>query len=168
MLHTTPASYWIQHLQLIPHPEGGYYKEVYRASERIPHSALPQRFSGSRSFATSIYYLLEQGDFSAFHRIRSDETWHFYAGGSLEVAMLHSGSHEIVTLGSNLANGEQLQYTVPAGVWFASRPKASAPYALVGCSVSPGFDFADFELASRSELLSAYSDSHEVITTLTR
>lgn len=168
MLYTPSPSYWIEHLQLIPHPEGGYYKEVYRASESIPHSALPERFSGSRSFATSIYYLLEQGDFSAFHRIHSDETWHFYAGGSLEVVMLHSGSHEIITLGSQIADGECLQYTVPAGVWFASRPKALAPYALVGCSVSPGFDFADFELADRAELLSAYPDSHAIISALTR
>jgi predicted cupin superfamily sugar epimerase len=168
MHHTRTAAYWIENLKLLPHPEGGYYKEVYRAVEAIPHVALPPRFTGARSFATSIYYLLEQGDFSAFHRIRSDETWHFYAGGSLEIITLHQAQHASISLGSNICEGEHLQVTIPAGVWFAARPKKNTSYALVGCSVSPGFDFADFELATRAELLRDYPGSEEIVQILTR
>ena len=163
-----PATYWIENLGLKPHPEGGYYKEAYRATESIPHAALPPRFSGERSFATSIYYLLEQGDFSAFHRIRSDETWHFYAGGSLEIITLHQDRHIALSLGSNIREGEHLQITIPAGVWFAAHPKKNTSYTLAGCSVSPGFDFADFELAKRSDLLSEYPCSEEIVRALTR
>jgi predicted cupin superfamily sugar epimerase len=163
-----PATYWIDNLKLKPHPEGGYYKEVYRASESIPHTALPPRFSGERSFATSIYYLLEQGDFSAFHRIQSDETWHFYAGGSLQIITLHNDQFAAVSLGGNISEGECLQVTIPAGVWFAATPNPATPYTLAGCSVSPGFDFADFEMAKRSELIKAYPSSEQIIRALTR
>jgi predicted cupin superfamily sugar epimerase len=163
------AQFFIQHLNLLPHPEGGYFKEVYRAAETIAANALPQRFSGSRSFSTSIYYLLQQGDFSTFHRIKSDECWHYYAGETLLVHMIDGvGKYSCVMLGQNIEKGETFQFVVPAGVWFASEPASGTAFSLVGCTVSPGFDFDDFEIADRSKLLSAFSQHNEIIQRLTR
>lgn len=162
------ASYWVTNLGLQPHPEGGFYREVYRSTEGVEHIALPERFSGGRSFCTSIFYLLELGDFSAFHRIKSDETWHFYAGGALEVVMLSGSGLTTVTLGHDVTSGQRLQHTVPAGNWFASRPAPGTLFSLVGCTVSPGFDFADFEMADRQELIKDYPLAQQTITSLTR
>jgi predicted cupin superfamily sugar epimerase len=162
------SNYWVDNLQLTPHPEGGFFREVYRSADLIPHSALAPHFSGARTFTTSIYYLLESGDFSAFHRIRSDETWHFYAGDPLEVVMLASDTFTSVTLGPDLERGQRLQFTVPKGTWFASRPCPETRYSLLGCTVSPGFDFADFEMGDRSALLGEFPHAREVIQALTR
>lgn len=162
------ASYWVNHLALKPHPEGGFYREVYRSSEGVAQTALPERFSGSRSFCTSIFYLLERGDFSSFHRIKSDETWHFYAGGALEVVMLGDGGTTTITLGQEVSLGQHLQFTVPAAVWFASRPATDTTFSLVGCTVSPGFDFADFEMGKRRELINEFPSADETIKKLTR
>lgn len=154
------ARAWIDTLRLQPHPEGGYFAETYRASESVAAAHLPARFGGNRSFSTAIYFLLEAGQFSAFHRIQSDEVWHFYDGGPLEVYVLHGyGRLEIIRLGLNPANGERPQAVVPSGCWFASRPAPGTSFTLVGCTVSPGFDFADFELAS-SETLSRLYPAH--------
>ncbi len=150
------------------HPEGGYFAETYRSTESIPHSALPNRFSGDRNFGTGIYFLLENHHFSALHRIQADEMWHFYAGGPLNVYVIHEdGSLEIIKLGSNPDNGEVFQAVVPAGTWFGSKPAAESDYSLVGCTVAPGFDFADFELAERVDLLATYPQHEEVIRWLT-
>lgn len=165
---TDTASYWVSALSLSPHPEGGFFKETYRASDIIPKGVFGERFSGPRNAATGIYYLLEAGDFSAFHRIRSDEMWHFYAGGSLELHILHEGRHHAVRIGRHVHDGEALQYVVPAGAWFASTPVKGAPYSLLGCTVSPGFDFADFEMASSTELTREYPAFANVISTFTR
>jgi predicted cupin superfamily sugar epimerase len=153
---TKTARFWIDALQLEPHPEGGYFLETYRSQGTIPHAVLPPRYSGPRSLSTAIYYLLEQGDYSAFHRITSDEVLHFYAGGALEVHMLNDRGHTLVELGHELNQGQTLQCVVPAGSWFAMAPKDSAVYSLIGCTVSPGFDFADFELASAKVLLQEF------------
>ena len=108
---------------LSSHPEGGWYRQTYRSAEQIAADALPGRFSGSRPFSTAIYFLLEQGNFSAFHRIMSDECWHFYAGGPLEIFIIHpEGNLEVVIMGKQA--GQHFQYVVPAGCWFASRPDA--------------------------------------------
>jgi predicted cupin superfamily sugar epimerase len=162
------ASYWVSHLRLAPHPEGGFFREVYRSSECVASTHLPDRFQGARAFATSIYYLLEEGDFSAFHRIKSDETWHFYAGGPLELHMVAGSNYTVVTLGNRPDRGEILQYTVPYGVWFASRPLKGVSYSLLGCTVSPGFDFADFEMGSVKEVLSERQDLHRELSMLFR
>ncbi len=163
------AQYWIEKLELLSHPEGGYFKEVYRSSENIKQDALPDRFSGSRAFSTSIYFLLGNNDFSAFHRIKSDELWHFYAGGPLDVYMIHpDGKGEIVTLGNNPDEGECFQFAVPAGSWFASKPKSDTEYALVGCTVAPGFDFEDFEMAKKEQLLQEYPQHKEWVERLCR
>ncbi len=167
-MERTDATSWVTSLELSPHPEGGFYKEVYRSSESIAKAALPERFSGDRSYCTSIYYLLSAGDFSAFHRIRSDEIWHFYAGGPLDLHILHNGAHTHVVIGRDVRAGQHLQYVVPAGAWFASTPRVGSEYALLGCTVSPGFDFADFEMARREDLISHYPSAATVVTALTR
>lgn len=147
----------IHHYQLQPHPEGGWYVQTYRSGESIAAAALPARFGGDRVFSTAIYFLLEQGNFSAFHRIKSDECWHFYSGDPLEVLILQpDGVLNTVWLGPDIFKGQVFQYVVPAGCWFASRPAAGSRYSFVGCTVAPGFDFADFELAKADELAMEY------------
>ena len=154
---------------LQPHPEGGWYKETYKSSETIPAAALPERFNGSRSMSTAIYFLLEQGNFSAFHRIKSDECWHFYAGDPLEVYVLHNDSRlEIIRLGGDAGNGQLFQHVVPANCWFASRPASNAAYSFVGCTVAPGFDFEDFEMAKVGELAKQFPQYEHMIRELCR
>lgn len=169
------AAYFIQALGMHPHPEGGYFADTYRSAEAIPHAALPGRFSGSRLFSTAIYFLLEHHQRSALHRIQSDEVWHFYAGAPLEIFVISPvGDLTIIRLGNNPKRGEVFQAVVQAGCWFGSKP-VSAPdssgadigFSLVGCTVAPGFDFADFELASRATLLDAFPQHQPVIDLLT-
>jgi len=162
------AHYWIHNLSLSPHPEGGFFRETYRSKEIVPHAALPNRFSGERHFSTMIYYLLQQGDFSAFHRLKSDECWHFYGGGPLDLHILSENRHQMIIIGTEVADGEYLQYTVPAGAWFASEPHKGSSYSLVGCTVSPGFDFVDFEMANRRGLIEEFPKHRDLITRLTR
>jgi uncharacterized protein len=159
----------VAHYQMLPHPEGGYYKETYKSEEWIPHIGLPNRFGGNRYFGTAIYFLLDQGNFSAFHRIKSDETWHFYAGQTLEIFVLHdNGELQIIQLGNQIQQGETFQATVPAGAWFASRPAANTAFSLVGCTVAPGFDFEDFELAKAEELVELFPQHTRLIRELCR
>ena len=156
---------WIKKLNLIPHPEGGYYKETYRSSVSEEFNG----FEGKRNACTSIYFMLTKGNFSAFHKIKSDEMWHFYDGDSISIFVLTvEGEIEEIKLGLNFENGETPQAVVPAGAWFASRVSGVGEFALVGCTVAPGFDFQDFELANRQELLSQYPKHAELITELTR
>jgi len=153
----TKVQEYIRRLNLISHPEGGYYASTYRSSEVVSEKCLPERFSGGRVFSTAIYFLLEGFQYSAFHRIKSDELWHFYEGCALNIYVIHpSGEGEVLRLGSDINNGESFQRLVPAGCWFASRPVLRNGYSLAGCTVSPGFDFADFEMAKKSVLLSEF------------
>jgi uncharacterized protein len=163
------AAPFIKAYQLQPHPEGGWYKETYRSNEVIDAAALPERFDGVRAFSTAIYFLLEQGNFSAFHRIKSDECWHFYAGETLHVYVLHDdGKLEIIKLGNDMLQGELFQYVVPANCWFASRPAPESDFCFVGCTVAPGFDFADFEMAKAEELTVLFPMYKELIKELCR
>lgn len=156
---------YIQQLQLLPHPEGGYYKETYRSQA----TANFKGFDGERNYCTGIYFLIEKNNFSALHRIKSDEMWHFYAGDALEVIEITLEGKLIVThVGSNLMKGEVFQYTVKAGHWFGSRVKEGGVFSLVGCTVSPGFDFNDFEMAEREELIDFYPEHENIIKNLTR
>lgn len=153
----------VERFQMLPHPEGGYYKEMYRSGELIKKESLPGRFSGDRNFSTAIYFLLEQGNFSAFHRIQSDECWHFYAGHSLHVHVIHpDGQYELIRLGNDIAAGETFQAIVPAGCWFASETGPGGLFSFVGCTVAPGFDFADFELAE-ADIVSAQFPFHNAL-----
>ena len=152
------SQHLIAHYKMLPHPEGGYFLETYRNNEIISGAALPDRFNNNLCFSTAIYFLLEKKQFSAFHRIKSDELWHFYTGAGLHIYVLHpDGKGEILKLGSDLENGYSFQQLVPAGCWFASKPVTENDFSFVGCTVAPGFDFADFELADKEILLKKYS-----------
>ncbi len=159
----------ITSLSLQPHPEGGWYRESYRATEAVSLAALPERFDGPRSHATAIYFLLNFDTFSALHRLKSDEQWHFYSGSALTVHVIYpDGRYAPIKLGSKLAQGETFQTVVPHGCWFGATVDTPASYALVGCSVAPGFDFADFEMAGRETLSNEFPQHSSLITRLTR
>lgn len=163
------AKYWIQKLRLEPHPEGGYFRQTYVSDVVIVREALPAGFGGARPVSTAIYFLLEREKFSAFHRLRSDELWHFYAGGSLVVHVIDdAGCYSEILLGNDAEAGEVFQAVVKAGCWFASRVRDGKSFALVGCTVAPGFDFEDFEMAKRDELARAYPQHRELIAKLAR
>ncbi len=146
--------------------EGGYYKETYRSDKMI---ILPSETDGERSISTSIYYLLDGTQFSAFHRLMSDEIWHFYTGSSVTLYII--SKMEIlseVKLGSNIEKGEHFQVQVRAGSWFAATVNNKSSYALLGCTVSPGFDYLDFELGDRKKLIEMYPQHRSTIERLTR
>jgi predicted cupin superfamily sugar epimerase len=163
------AAYWIDKLQLTPHVEGGAFREVYRSELVIPRHSLPLFFQGDRPASTHIYFLLTAGQFSAFHRIAADELWHFYSGDPLLVyEITHNGRLVTHRLGGDPEKGESFFAVVHAGSWFGSALADGGGYALVGCSVAPGFDFADFELAERGVLAAQYPEQAELIRRLTR
>lgn len=154
---------------MLPHPEGGFYKETYRSTGVITKKALPENFSGDRNFCTAIYFLLTEGNFSAFHRIKQDEVWHFYHGDSLEVHVIDpDGNYYCQELHNHPEALGIPQFTVPAGCWFASCVKEGGSYSFVGCTVAPGFDFTDFELAEREALVKDYPEYKKIIVALTR
>lgn len=166
---TATARTYIAALQLQAHPEGGFFSETYRSGQTMEVAAVDAGTIVRRNVCTGIYFLLEQGDFSAFHRIKSDEMWHFYAGQALEVLELTTtGELRCTRLGPDILQGEVLQYVVPAGTWFAARVAAGGAFALVGCTVAPGFDFADFCLAQRDALLASFPQHRQIIAELTR
>ncbi|MCC2546237.1 cupin domain-containing protein [Hymenobacter sp. BT175] len=140
------ASDIIRQLDLLPHPEGGYYRETYRSESQLDTDG------GIRSVSTAIYYLLENEDKSHFHRIKSDELWFFHQGQALDIVVLDSPEPRVITLGSDFANGEVPQAVIPANAWFGARLRHGAGFTLVSCTVAPGFDFLDFELAGRTAL----------------
>ncbi len=159
----------VKELNLLPHPEGGYYKETYRSEGIITQTCLTSDFSGDRNMATGIYFLIEKGNFSALHKIKSDETWHFYYGDTLEVIEIdEQGKLTITQIGSNLQEGETFQYTVKANTWFGSRVNSNGNFSLVGCTVYPGFDFNDFELAQQQDLIQLFPQHRQLIIELTR
>ncbi len=162
-------TYWVNHLNMLPHPEGGFFKEVYRSDESVATDALPARYAGSRSFATSIYFLIESENFSAFHRIQSDEIWHFYTGSTITMHIIHPDG-KLVThkIGPNFEAGEVFQLVIPHSCWFAASVDEPDAYALVGCGVAPGFDFVDFELGTAAQLVAEYPQHAEVISSYTR
>ncbi len=160
------AEYWIQKLGLQPHPEGGYYKEIYRSTEDIAAGNLPERYSGARSFATSIYYLLHENDISAFHRIQSDEIWSYIDGSAANIYSLTADGQlhkEILGTGE----GAVPQIIIPKQTWFAADLVHKQSFVLVSCFVAPGFDFTDFELAQRNELLKLFPQHEAIIRQMT-
>lgn len=163
------AAQWIESLQLRPHLEGGYFRETYRSAEVIAKGSLPERFTGDRAFATAIYFLLSGRDFSALHRIKQDELWHFYDGSPLTIHVIEpNGAYRAIKLGRNVRAGEIPQAVVPAGYWFGAMVDDPGSYALAGCTVAPGFDFADFEMPSRDRLRELFPQHLALIEKLTR
>ncbi len=163
------AKYWIEMLRLDPHPEGGYFRQTYKSEMLIARDALPPGFSGARAASTAIYFLLDGKNFSAFHRLRSDEIWHFYAGEAVVVHAIHpDGKYSQILLGCDPGAGQVFQAVVAAGCWFASHVEDWKGWALVGCTVAPGFEFEDFEMGKREELTSLYPQHREIIQRLTR
>jgi uncharacterized protein len=157
-------------LNLVPHPrEGGFFSRTWRAEETIPHEVLPSRYSAERAAGTCIYFLLEPGAFSEMHRLASDEIFHFYLGDPVEMLQLHpDGSARTVILGNDLAAGQHPQLVVPKHVWQGSHLLPGGKVALLGCTVSPGFDFADYEAGRFEPLASEYPQYTELIRALTR
>lgn len=156
-------NYWIQKLQLESHPEGGFYKEVYRSEASTQFSTDNVNFKGERNYMTSIYFLLDGENYSAFHRIKSDEMWYFHYGDPIRVHIIDKiGVYSNFTLGFDLENQQLPSAVVEAGSWFASETLNKNGYGLVSCAVSPGFDFSDFELATEA-LMDAYPSNRNLI-----
>jgi uncharacterized protein len=168
MTTVKPAEYWIKELQLLPHPEGGFYRETYRADEHIAPQHLPARFGGRRSLCTAIYFLLRSQDISCLHRIKSDELWHFHAGSSLSLYTLAAQGVNTYLLGSSPDRGESLQVAIPANTWFGAKVNEANSYVLVSCTVSPGFDFQDFEMGSKNHLIKEFPEQASLIAALTK
>jgi predicted cupin superfamily sugar epimerase len=162
-MQTQSASYWIKHLQLQPHPEGGYYKEVFRSEIEVTNN---DSFKLKKA-CTSIYYLLEGNDYSGFHRLASDELWYFHKGASLVVHVIdEKGDHLPLEL-SDAASGS-LSIVVKAGLWFAAEVPSGIGFTLVSCAVAPGFDFSEFEMADKSTLVGLYPQHKDLINKLCR
>jgi hypothetical protein len=163
-----------EHLRLAPLPlEGGYFAETYRSELSIPAPALPPRYASPRNCGTAIYYLLTPDTFSAMHRLQSDEIYHFYLGDPVELFLLGpQGNAEVITLGADLQSGMVVQRVVPHNQWQGSRLKpgvqAAFGYALLGTTMSPGFDPADFQLGRRADLIPQFPAFEEMICALTR
>lgn len=145
--------FWIKKLDLVPHPEGGYYREVYRSPFLTEIKTPDDRYEDNRNPGTSIYYLLEKDNFSGFHRLKSDEIWHFYTGSDIIIHQIDpSGNYTKILLGTSDPEVCHLQHIIPAGIWFSAELADKSGYGLAGCTVFPGFDFRDFELGSEKEL----------------
>lgn len=159
---------FINQLKMQQHPEGGYFSPSYTSETVIRDGSIRAEFSDDRLLWTSIYFLLKEGEKSHFHRLKSDEMWYFHAGSPLTVHMIHpDGSYSAEQLGLDVANGEKPQILVRKGTIFGSSMNEEG-FSLVGCMVSPGFDFADFELFERADLLAAYPQHEQIIHYLTR
>ncbi len=162
------APYWKDRLQLQSHIEGGAFREIYRSELLLPKELLKAGHKGDRAASTSIYFLLEHGQFSALHRIASDELWHHYDGACLYIYEIKQDGQLVKhLLGKDFDKGERPQVIIPAGSWFGSRVEQENSYTLCGCTVAPGFDFEDFDLANRENLLAAFPAHAEIITGLT-
>jgi predicted cupin superfamily sugar epimerase len=169
-IHYPPdtAESLIRRFGLTPHPEGGHYRETYRSELVVDRRALPAGFSGDRPVGTAILFLLREGERSKLHRLRSDEIWHFYLGGPLTLARVSpDGEADSLTLGLSFEEGNVVQAVVPAGVWMGAYPEPGSGFCLVGCTVAPGFDFADFELGNRGELVTRFPHLRDLIERLT-
>jgi len=163
------AAEWVEALELRPHPEGGHYRETYRAAASLAKNVLPERFAGPRAISTAIYFLLQDQEFSALHRIAADEIWHFHAGCPLLLHRIDTEGHYLIDrLGINPDQGELPQAVIPAGTWFGATLSDPTAFALASCTIAPGFDFADLELGNRKELLQAFPQHRMLIERLTR
>ena len=161
------AQKYVKQLQLKKHPEGGYFKEVYRSGERILPTHLPKRYKSSRNFSTSIYFLLEGRQFSSFHLLQSDELWHFYDGSSVLLYIINQkGELTVKKLGRD--QDSELQLTIEKQNWFAAELEDKKLFGLFGCTVSPGFEFDDFEMEKRDDLIKKFPHHFALIKRLTK
>ena len=162
------AADWINRLDLVEHPEGGYYREAYRSTETIAAAALPERFGGDRPVATSIYFLITRERPSRFHRLHADEVWYHHAGATLTLHLLHeeSGAYDALRLGVDAGDDVEPQRVVSAGTWFGASVEEGA-FALVGCAVAPGFHFDDFEIGEEEALHALFPAHRSIIARLT-
>lgn len=151
------ADYIVNNLNMQEHPEGGFFTETYRSNDMVKKSVLPARYCGDRSFSTAIYYLLKSGQVSKFHRLKTDEIWHFYTGCPMELNIIEeNGNFSRILLGANISKGEISQFVVKMNSWIAAKPSVPDSFSLVGCTMSPGFDFMDFEIADSNKLIEYY------------
>lgn len=161
--------YWIKNLELSPHPEGGYYKEIYTSGIVLKNEILPQVYDGDRKLTTSIYYLLRSGEISYFHQLKSDEIWYFHCGSSLKISSISRyGELSTEMLGIDAKKGEKPQIIIPAGTIFGAEVVRENSYTLLSCMVSPGFELNDFKLFTRKELLERYTQYSDIINKLSR
>ena len=161
---TKTAAYWIDKLNLSVHPEGGHYRESYRSPLTLARKSLPHGYEGDRAASTAIYFLLAHGQVSLFHRLKSDEIWHFYDGACLNIHQIDgAGVYRKETLGPNFENGEQFQIVVRHNTWVAAEVPSPDTFTLVGCTVAPGFEFADFEMGDRETLVRTFPECEEII-----
>lgn len=167
MSSQTSASELISRFGLKPHPEGGWYAETFRSNVTVTTPST----TGTRCASTAIYFLVAPGSVSRLHRIQSDECWHFYMGHPLTIVEIDEDSKQCILtqLGNDINRGEIPQYVVKANRWFGSFPSSDDPdsFSFVGCTVAPGFEFSDFELASRADLLEKFPLASEMIVKLT-
>ncbi|TDQ11490.1 cupin domain-containing protein [Pedobacter metabolipauper] len=162
-METYTSLYWIERYKMEPHPEGGYYRETYRSAQQIVSPAVKE----DRSACTSIHYLLENDDFSGFHRLWADEIWYFHLGAAVGLHLLsEDGTYQMIELSSGV-NG-MLSLAIPAGYWFAAELTGKRGFSLVSCAVAPGFDFRDFEMADKEKLNQQYPQHRDIIMRLCR
>lgn len=162
------AEDYINGLKMLPHPEGGFFKENFKSEEKIHKDHLPGRYINHRVFSTSIYFLLRSSDVSKLHRIQSDEIWYFHNGSPVKIVCLSetNGYYEFI-LGNDLSKGQLPQAIVKYGEWFGAYVLEENSYSLVGCNVAPGFDFEDFEMGKREYLLKTFPGYEDIILKLT-
>jgi len=147
----------VERLGMAPHPERGYFVETYRAPLVVDGAGAPLPHGAARAASTAIYFLVTRAAPTTYlHRLKSDELFHLYEGGPLDVLLLGAGAGQVARLGGDVAAGERPQLVIPAGTWFAVELAPEATHVLFGCTVAPGFDFADFELAQGPELAARY------------
>jgi uncharacterized protein len=154
--HMSSASLLVQKLGLVRHPEGGHFRETYRSNAVVRADIEQHGFDGQRNLCTSIYFLLSSGERSLLHKIKSDEIWNFHMGSSLSIFVFNGDDMTVLKLGDNPDAGESFQHVVPAGAWFGAIVNRAQSFTLAGCTVAPGFDFKDFQLAKRADLLQEY------------
>lgn len=158
----------IKVLNLKKHPEGGYYKEVFRTNEKISKQSLPKRYNGDRNLYTSIYFLLEGENISSFHKLKTDEIWHFYYGSRIIIYIIENKNLiKKIKLGHNVKSGDNFQVIIKKGHWFAAEVEDKKSYSLAGCTMAPGFEFEDFEMGSKKSLIKTYPKHKEIIERLT-
>ena len=161
------ANYYVTKLGMEPHPEGGFYKRTFESEERTSDQELSVEFEGKRKLYTSIFFLLGSKDISHLHRLKSDELWYYHAGSPLTIHVIdENGNYKESKLGINLDEGEIPQVLVPKNSIFGSSVRDEDTFSLVGCMVSPGFEFQDFELFTQEELLAKYPQHRDVIMKL--